>query len=218
MAAEVTVKILDGQYSNDSSSEQSGNEEKRQIKRLKTHVETVDHNQNGLAAPGKTGKRTDYINWDDYFMAVAFLSAQRSKDPNSQVGACIANEDRKIVGIGYNGMPIGCSDDELPWSREANSELDTKYPYVCHAEVNAIMNKNSASTKDCSIYVGLFPCNECAKIMIQAGIKEVVYKCDKYHDKPAFIASRKLLDMAGVNYRQYVPTRKHIVIDFSSLG
>ncbi|XP_076845658.1 deoxycytidylate deaminase isoform X3 [Brachyhypopomus gauderio] len=115
-----------------------------------------------------TRKRQDYLEWPEYFMSVAFLSAQRSKDPNSQVGACIVNQENKIVGIGYNGMPNGCDDDLLPWSRAAEDKLDTKYPYVCHAELNAIMNKNSADVKGCSMYVALFPCNECAKLIIQA--------------------------------------------------
>ncbi|XP_041943386.1 deoxycytidylate deaminase isoform X1 [Alosa sapidissima] len=118
---------------------------------------------------GPIGKREDYLEWPEYFMAVAFLSAQRSKDPSSQVGACIVNPENKIVGIGYNGMPNGCNDDLLPWARAAADRLDTKYPYVCHAELNAIMNKNSADVKGCTIYVALFPCNECAKLIIQAG-------------------------------------------------
>eukprot|EP00124_Ichthyophonus_hoferi_P000124 Ihof_evm14s4 gene=Ihof_evmTU14s4 len=150
------------------------------------------------ASTEATSKREGYICWDDYFMAVAFLSAQRSKDPNSQVGACIVNEDKKIVGIGYNGMPNGCSDDILPWARQAESRLDTKYPYVCHAELNAILNKNSANVKNCTIYVALFPCNECAKLIIQSGIRTVIFCSDKYHDTDEFIASRRLLDMAGV--------------------
>uniref|UniRef100_A0A3Q2GVT5 Deoxycytidylate deaminase n=1 Tax=Equus caballus TaxID=9796 RepID=A0A3Q2GVT5_HORSE len=114
-------------------------------------------------------KRDEYLQWPEYFMAVAFLSAQRSKDPNSQVAACIVNAENKIVGIGYNGMPNGCSDDLLPWRRTAENKLDTKYPYVCHAELNAIMNKNSADVKGCTMYVALFPCNECAKLIIQTG-------------------------------------------------
>ena len=183
-------------------------------------------------------KRTNYLQWDEYFMAVAFLSAQRSKDPrsqvryramcvysvyiSSQVGACVVNQEKKIVGIGYNGMPNGCSDDELPWSREADSRLNTKYPYgkqdnnsiqssiivsllllcsVCHAELNAILNKNSADVKGCTLYVALFPCNECAKLVIQSGISRVLYVSDKYHDNEEMVASRKLLDMAGVIYR-----------------
>ncbi|XP_002738694.3 deoxycytidylate deaminase-like [Saccoglossus kowalevskii] len=146
-------------------------------------------------------KRVDYLSWEDYFMAVAFLSAQRSKDPSSQVGACIVNEEKKIVGIGYNGMPIGCSDDVLPWRRKADDELDTKYPYVCHAELNAILNKNSSDVKGCTMYVALFPCNECAKLVIQSKIKEVVYVSNKYHDTAGVTASRKMLDLAGVKYR-----------------
>uniref|UniRef100_A0A8C9RSN5 Deoxycytidylate deaminase n=1 Tax=Scleropages formosus TaxID=113540 RepID=A0A8C9RSN5_SCLFO len=122
----------------------------------------------GAESRPQSKKREDYLEWPEYFMAVAFLSAQRSKDPSSQVGACIVNPENKIVGIGYNGMPNGCDDDLLPWSREAPDRLDTKYPYVCHAELNAIMNKNSADVKGCTMYVALFPCNECAKLIIQA--------------------------------------------------
>ncbi|XP_078138871.1 deoxycytidylate deaminase-like [Centroberyx gerrardi] len=148
-------------------------------------------------------------------MAVAFLSAQRSRDPSSQVGACIVNQENKIVGIGHNCMPDGC--DQLPWSRDGEW-LDKKYPYVSHAELNAIMNKNSADVKGCTIYVSLFPCNECAKLLIQAGIKEVVYVSDKHHDKPETIASRRLLDLAGVEYKQFEPRRTEIVIDFNSIN
>ncbi|XP_045572587.1 deoxycytidylate deaminase isoform X2 [Salmo salar] len=131
--------------------------------------ETSQLNGTPASDPAQTKKREDYLEWPEYFMAVAFLSAQRSKDPSSQVGACIVNQENKIVGIGYNGMPNGCDDDLLPWARSADDRLDTKYPYVCHAELNAIMNKNSADVKGCSMYVALFPCNECAKLIIQAG-------------------------------------------------
>eukprot|EP01116_Phalansterium_solitarium_P001816 TRINITY_DN11631_c0_g1_i1.p1 TRINITY_DN11631_c0_g1~~TRINITY_DN11631_c0_g1_i1.p1 ORF type:complete len:213 (+),score=41.90 TRINITY_DN11631_c0_g1_i1:525-1163(+) len=164
------------------------------------------------------GKREDYISWDDYFMAVAFLSAQRSKDPGTQVGACIVNKDNRIVGIGYNGFPCGVSDDDLPWARSVSSgdPLQTKYPFVCHAEMNAIMNKNSGDLNGCRIYVALFPCNECSKLIIQAHIAEVIYYSDKYHDDWKFVASRKLLDLTGVKYRQHVPSRKRIVIDFEA--
>ncbi|XP_047433537.1 deoxycytidylate deaminase [Mugil cephalus] len=165
-----------------------------------------------------TRKRQNYLEWPEYFMAVAFLSAQRSKDPSSQVGACIVSPENKIVGIGYNGMPNGCNDDQLPWSRSAVNRLDTKYPYVCHAELNAIMNKNSADVKGCTMYVALFPCNECAKLIIQAGLKEVVYLSDKYHDTPEMTASRKLLRMARVQFRQFKPKRMEIVIDFNSIN
>lgn len=166
------------------------------------------------AATGKARKRMDYLSWDDYFMAVAFLSAQRSKDPSTQVGACIVNAEKKIVGIGYNGFPWGCDDEALPWDRKAESVLDTKYPYVCHAELNAILNKNAAELKGCSLYVALFPCNECAKLIIQSGIKEVVFVSDKYHDEPLFVASRRMLDMAGVKYRQHVAKKNPITVDF----
>ncbi|XP_077984313.1 deoxycytidylate deaminase-like [Glandiceps talaboti] len=151
-------------------------------------------------------------------MAVAFLSAQRSKDPSSQVGACIVNCEKKIVGIGYNGMPSGCSDDALPWRRTADDKLETKYPYVCHAELNAILNKNSADVKGCTMYVALFPCNECAKLVIQSGIKEVVFVSDKYHDTPEMTASRRMLDLSGVKYRQFTPKQKKIMIDFDSIN
>ncbi|XP_060064392.1 deoxycytidylate deaminase-like [Ylistrum balloti] len=150
-------------------------------------------------------------------MAIAFLSAQRSKDPRTQVGACIVNTDNKIVGIGYNGMPQGCSDDLMPWSRNADNILDTKQLYVCHAELNAVLNKNSTDVKDCTVYVALFPCNECAKVLIQSRIKEVVYYSDKYHEKVEFVASRRMLDMAGIKHRQYRPKHSQIVIDFSSI-
>ncbi|OQR89571.1 deoxycytidylate deaminase [Thraustotheca clavata] len=162
-------------------------------------------------------KRTDYLSWDDYFMSVAFLSAMRSKDPSTQVGACIVNEEKKIVGIGYNGFPNGCGDDELPWARQADTPLETKYPYVCHAEMNAILNKNSSSVKGCTIYVALFPCNECAKLIIQSGIKNVIYYSDKYKDDWKFEASRRLLDLAKVSYRQHEMANTSLTIDFTSI-
>jgi len=172
-----------------------------------------------VAKLGKAGKREDYLSWDDYFMAVAFLSAQRSKDPNTQVGACIVNKQKKIVGIGYNGFPWGCSDDEFPWNRKSvtNNPLDTKYPFVCHAELNAILNKNSGDLHGCKMYVALFPCNECAKVIIQCGISEIIYYGDKYHDEWQFIASRRMLDAARVSYRQHIPLRSKIEIDFKSI-
>lgn len=162
-----------------------------------------------------TKKRTDYISWLDYFMGIAVLSAQRSKDPNSQVGACIVNPQNKIVGIGYNGFPIGCNDDELPWDREADSSFDTKYPYICHAELNAIMNKNAADLTGCTIYVTLFPCCECAKLIIQGGITEVIYLSDKYIEGDSCRSARRMFDMAGVEYVPFKPETDRIVIDFA---
>jgi dCMP deaminase len=159
-------------------------------------------------------KRTDYISWDEYFMGVALLSAQRSKDPNTQVGACIVNPDKKIVGVGYNGFPSGCDDDQLPWEREG-AFLETKYPYVCHAELNAILNSISRDLKGCSIYVALFPCNECAKAIIQSGIKEIVYLSDKYEGTDGVIASKRMLNQAGVVLRKLQLNRPDIRISFS---
>ncbi len=145
-------------------------------------------------------------------MAIAQLSAKRSKDPSTQVGACIVNSKKRIIGIGYNGFPTGCSDDILPWSREGEF-LDTKYPYVCHAEMNAITNASDKShLEGATMYVSLFPCNECAKLIVQVGIREVVFLSDKYHNQPVFQASRKIFDMAGVTYRQLVPEHVELTL------
>ena len=156
-------------------------------------------------------KRTDYISWDEYFMGVALLAAKRSKDPNTQVGACIVDENNVILTTGYNGFPIGCSDDEFPWNREGEI---TKYPYVVHAELNAILNASGKSLKGSRIYVALFPCNECAKAIIQAGIKEVIYLSDKYASTPATKASKLLLSAAGVLFRQCKPSIETLTVDF----
>jgi dCMP deaminase len=145
-------------------------------------------------------KRTDYLSWDTYFMGVAKLSAQRSKDPNTQVGACIVNQKKHIVGIGYNGMPNGIDDDIYPWENNGDF-LQTKYPYVVHAEPNAILN-STVSLENATMYVSLFPCHECAKLIIQSGIKTLVYESHKYHDKDSFKASEKMLHDAGVTLRQ----------------
>ena len=160
-------------------------------------------------------KRADYLSWDEYFMGVALLSAQRSKDPNTQVGACIINEKKKIVGIGYNGLPIGCDDDNFPWDREG-AFLETKYPYVCHAELNAILNKISADLDRCTVYVTLFPCNECAKVIIQSGIKEVIFLANKYPNSDSVKASQKMFDSAGVSYRVLEGYRPSIALNFSA--
>jgi dCMP deaminase len=147
------------------------------------------------------GKRIDYISWDEYFMGIALLSAKRSKDPSTQVGACIVNEHHKIVSVGYNGMPTGCSDDEFPWEREGPL-LDTKYPYVCHAELNAILNNVGFNLSGCTIYVPLFPCNECCKAIIQSGIRRVIYISDKYANTDPVRASKRMMDHAGIEYRR----------------
>lgn len=157
----------------------------------------------------KIRKRMDYITWDEYFMGVAKLSGMRSKDPNSQVGACIVSPDNKILSMGYNGFPIGCSDEEFPWAREGDP-LDTKYLYVTHSELNAILNYRGGSLEGAKLYVTLFPCNECAKAIIQAGIRTVVYDCDKYASTSAVIASKRLLDAAGVRYYPYSRTGRKI--------
>ncbi|MBR0573549.1 dCMP deaminase family protein [Pasteurella atlantica] len=156
--------------------------------------------------------RKNYIDWDCYFMGIAILSAMRSKDPNTQVGACIVNQDHRIIGVGYNGFPAGCKDEDFPWAREGDL-LDTKYPYVCHAELNAILN-SIKSLKDCIIYVGLFPCNECSKAIIQSGIKEVVYLSNKYAHTDTQKASQKMLDSAGVKYRQLQTEKEKIELYF----
>lgn len=158
-------------------------------------------------------KRQYYISWDEYFMGVSLLAAKRSKDPNTQVGACIVDSNHVILSTGYNGFPLGCSDDELPWARTGE---DTKYPYVVHAELNAILNSGGKSLRDATIYVGLFPCNECAKAIIQSGIREVVYLDDKYANEKSTLASKRLLSMAGVKMRKLKPREKTLVLSFES--
>ena len=158
-------------------------------------------------------RREGYISWDEYFMGIALLSAKRSKDPMTQVGACIVNSQNKIVGVGYNGLPTGCSDDEFPWEREGDY-LGTKYPFVCHAELNAILNNIGMDLSGCRIYVALFPCNECAKAIIQSGIREVVFLSDKYHDTDNARASRRMFDAAGVSVRKLYPQIEAINISF----
>ncbi|MCM1316283.1 MAG: dCMP deaminase family protein [Alistipes senegalensis] len=157
-------------------------------------------------------KRTDYISWDEYFMGVAILSAQRSKDNSTQVGACIVNSEKKIVAVGYNGMPTGCDDDEMPWERQADSALDTKYPYVCHAELNAILNRNASSLDGCTLYVTLYPCNECAKAIIQSGIKRVVYYDNKYSGTESVTASEFMFRKCGVVVEEYIKNNRNLTI------
>lgn len=156
-------------------------------------------------------KREDYLSWDEYFMGIALLSAERSKDPNTQVGSCIVNDENKIVSVGYNGAPTKFSDDIMPWDREGDF-VNTKYAYVCHSELNAILN-SQGSVKGSRIYVALFPCNECAKAIIQSGIKEVIYLSDKYNGTDGNIVSKKLFDECGVVYRQYESKGKEIKLE-----
>ncbi len=158
-----------------------------------------------------SNKREDYITWDEYFMGIAHLSAMRSKDPNTQVGACIVSNKNKILSMGYNGFPNGCSDDDYPWGKTDN-ELESKYLYSTHSELNAILNYRGGSLEDSKLYVTLFPCNECAKAIIQCGIKEVVYDCDKYADTPSVIASKKMLTSAGIKITRYEQTGRKVEI------
>ncbi|XP_011499376.1 PREDICTED: deoxycytidylate deaminase isoform X1 [Ceratosolen solmsi marchali] len=184
----------------------------------KNKIKHNDNKESTIQLRNINSKREDFLEWNDYFMAVAFLAAMRSKDPCTQVGACIVNEDKKIVGIGYNGMPLGCNDDQFPWSKENLDKLETKYLYVCHAELNAILNKNAENIKNCTLYVGLFPCNECAKVIIQSGIKIVYYISDKHASKCTTVAAKRMFDAAKVEYRQYKPKNEKIIIDFNEIN
>lgn len=155
-------------------------------------------------------KRDDYLSWDEYFMGIALLSSMRSKDPNTQVGACIVGADNRILSLGYNGMPQGCSDDLLPWENHGDL-LDTKYPFVCHAELNAILN-SLHNLKGATIYTTLFPCNECAKAIIQSGIRRIVYASDKYAESEVVRASKKMFDITGIVYEAYQMKQRDITL------
>ena len=157
-------------------------------------------------------KRNDFISWEEYFMGIAMMSAKRSKDPSTQVGACIVNDENRIMSVGYNGMPKGCSDDEFPWERDG-SVLDTKYAFVCHAELNAILNFRGGSLAGCTAYCTLFPCNECAKAIIQSGIKEIVYFEDKYADTDGVKASKLMFKNAGVQFRPFNKTGRELTFN-----
>lgn len=157
-------------------------------------------------------KRSDYIDWDAYFMGIAILSSHRSKDPNTGVGSCIVSTENKILSVGYNGMPVGCSDDEFPWERNGNP-LDTKYLYVCHAELNAILNYTGTHMQGARIYTTLFPCNECTKALIQAGIKEVIYLSDKYADTDSTKAAKRMMNTVNIKFREYKPVGKEITFE-----
>lgn len=157
-------------------------------------------------------KRMDFISWDEYFMGVAKLAGMRSKDPNTQVGACIVSQDNKILSMGYNGFPKGCSDDDFPWAREGEP-LKIKYLYTVHSELNAILNYRGGTLEGSKLYVSLFPCNECTKAIIQAGIKTIIYDCDKYADTDSVKASKRMLDAAGVRYYAYERTGRTVTLD-----
>lgn len=158
-------------------------------------------------------KRTDYLNWDEYFMASALLAAQRSKDPSTQVGACIVSPSNRILSVGYNGFPYGCSDDVFPWEK-SSEPLKNKHLYVCHAELNAILNNPGVQLKGSRIYVTLFPCNECCKAIIQSGISEVIYLSDKYKNREDTQASKHMMDAAGVRYHKFHRSRPQILLNF----
>ena len=160
-----------------------------------------------------SNKRLDYINWDEYFMGVAQLAAKRSKDPSTQVGACIVSPDNKILSIGYHGFPIGCSDDEFPWEKTDTSPDHNKYLYSTHSELNAILNYRGGSLEGTKLYVTLFPCNECANAIIQSGIRTLIYDSDKYAGSDSVVASKRMLDAAGVAYRQYQKSGRQITLD-----
>ncbi len=157
------------------------------------------------------GKRTDYLTWDEYFMGIALLSAGRSKDPATQVGACIVDGQNRILSVGYNGMPTGCPDDDFPWEKDA-PPVGSKYPYVCHAELNAILNYRGGSLQGSRLYTTLFPCNECAKAVIQSGIAEVVYLSDKYSGSDSDIAAKRMFSSAGVACRKYESTGRAVEV------
>lgn len=158
-------------------------------------------------------KRKDYISWDEYFMGISLLSGMRSKDPSTTVGACIVDKNNRIVSIGYNGFVNGCSDDDFPWGREGEF-LETKYPFVVHAEQNAILNARGKSLEDCTIYVNLFPCHDCAKNIIQSGIKKVIYLEDKYKDTDSIRASKMMFEKSGVVYSKLKTKTDTITINF----
>ena len=158
-------------------------------------------------------KRKNYITWDEYFMGVALLASMRSKDPSTQVGACIVDRANHILSTGYNGFPYGCSDDVYPWEREGNF-CETKYPFVVHAELNAILNARGNDLTDAKMYISLFPCNECAKAIIQSGIKEVIYLSDKYAESDCTIASKRMLTSAGVTFTQFISQNPSLTLAF----
>jgi len=183
----------------------------------KKHRAETTENGSFVEPQDLNSARSNYLHWEDYFMALAFLAAKRSKDPCTQVGACLVDKNNKVVGLGYNGFPIGCNDQDFPWRKGGRTDLDSKYMYVCHAEMNAILNRITADVSDCTMYVALFPCAECAKIIIQSRISKVVYMSDKHCSKNETIASKRMLEAAGVSYRQHTPKTTKVVIDFADI-
>lgn len=164
-----------------------------------------------------TAKRDGYISWDEYFMGVSLLAAKRSKDPSTQVGACIIDDQNRILSTGYNGFPQGCSDDEFPWTREG--ELgESKYAFVVHAELNAILNARAKNLAGSKLYVSLFPCHECAKAIIQSGVHEIIYLSDKYNGTPSDLASKRMLNSAGVKLTKLKPTKAQLVLNFEEFN
>eukprot|EP01137_Pigoraptor_chileana_P034701 Opistho-2@27649 len=163
-------------------------------------------------------RRLNQISKDEFFMGMAVLASFRSKDPRTQVGCAIVSPAGIVVAIGYNGFPWGCADDDLPWAKDASDPLDTKFPYVCHAEMNAILNAGQSSVKGCTLFTTLFPCCECAKTIIQAGIAEIVYISDKSHGKPSAVASRRMLELACIRLRQFVRQDHSSCIEISFSG
>lgn len=175
-------------------------------------IDKILDNINKNKTASQTSVPTNHtINWDEYFMTISSLSALRSKDPKTKVGACIVDNDNKILSIGYNGFPVGCSDQQFPWNSEASHELDKKDFYVVHAELNAILNYSGTSLKNSKIYVSLFPCCECAKAIIQSGIKEVIFKEDKDSNKTK--AAKLMFNASGVKYRQYKSSGKELIFN-----
>jgi len=194
------IKLADFKFMNNSTIEEL-------YKKIDSTIEALN------TISKKTEKRNDYISWDEYFMGVAILSSKRSKDPSTQVGACIVDENKRIVGTGYNGAPRGFNDEDFPWKREGDF-LSTKYAYVCHAELNAILNSTIKSLIGCTMYVVLFPCNECSKAIVQSGIKRIIYLSDKYKDTDSHIASRRILDMANIKYEKFNSDIEKINLNF----
>lgn len=160
----------------------------------------------------KVPKRSDYISWDEYFMGIAILSSNRSKDPSTQVGACIVDKNNRILSIGYNGLPRGMDDNEISWSTEGEL-LNKRDPYVCHAELNAILNFRGTTLEGSTIYVDLSPCYECTKAIIQAGITEIVYYREWKSNSDSSIVAKQIRQSCGIKYRQYVPTNKQIILN-----